>query len=235
MECERFFFSLHTHTQTFTPSKFKIVATPLQTDLPDLEHNHPPLQGAEEPQMEWPPKSMRMNGRKTRQPSWPTDASMPMRLSGTERASRALTAAKLATNWRDTSLQRPPVSRATTSRSQLSARRSSEHFRSLSSGALVQTAPSILAAKGAPKGDDKDLSRAPPWPSHRLRHSKVHVAEFRVVPHRGTGFTAHSRQSALWSKNPRLESARSTARGSVATSAVKWNPSGSSKVLIRNM
>ena len=31
------------HTQTLTPSKFKIVAMPPQTDLPDLEHNHPPL------------------------------------------------------------------------------------------------------------------------------------------------------------------------------------------------
>ena len=30
-------------TQTLTPSKFKIVAMPPQTDLPDLEHNHPPL------------------------------------------------------------------------------------------------------------------------------------------------------------------------------------------------
>ena len=44
-----------------------------------------PSNGAEAPQMECPPKSMRMNGRKTLQSSAPTDASMPMRLSGTER------------------------------------------------------------------------------------------------------------------------------------------------------
>ena len=31
------------HTQTLTPSKFKIVAMPPETDLPDLAHNHPPL------------------------------------------------------------------------------------------------------------------------------------------------------------------------------------------------
>ena len=49
------------------------------------------------------------------------------------------------------------------------------------------------------------------------------VAEFRVVSHGGPGFTAHSRQSALWSKNPSLESARPTARDSMATSAVQWN------------
>ena len=60
---------------TFTPSKSKIVAMPLQTDLPDLQDDPspPPLsQEAEATQLEWPPKSLRMNGRKTPQSSRPT-------------------------------------------------------------------------------------------------------------------------------------------------------------------
>ena len=125
------------NAQKFTPSKVKIIATPPQTDLPDLEHNHPPHQGAEK-SGRWNGHQRACEGTGARQSSWPTDASMP----------RALTAAKPSTNWRDSSLQRPPVSRATTTRRHLSARKSSEYLRSLSSRALVQTAPSILAAPG---------------------------------------------------------------------------------------
>ena len=87
-------------------------------------------------------------------------------------ASRALTAAKLSTNWRDSSLQRPLVSRATTSRRHLSARKSSDYFRSLSR-ALVQTAPSALAAPGCAV------------PSDAMAHRRVMSTASRAPKNKG--------------------------------------------------
>ena len=158
-------------------------------------------------------------------------------------ASRALTAAKLSTSWRDSSLQRPPIFK---SNHHEVTPVNTEEFRILPF--LVLPCPrkdgtvhpgrswlrSPVRSKGAPKGEvhrqlgteiQRETCREHLYGPIIVRgHSKVHVAEFCVVSNGGPGFTAHSRQSALWSKSPSLESARPTARGSVATSVVQRNP-----------
>ena len=114
---------------------------PPQTDLPDLEHNHPPPlppspQGAQAPQMEWATKELANERAQDTAIIWAhrrlhANAAEWNRAGG---ASRALTAAKLSTNWRNSWLQRPPVFKSKHHEATpVSTRRSSEYFRSLSS------------------------------------------------------------------------------------------------------
>ena len=178
--------------QKFTLSKFKIVATPPQTDLPDLEHNHPPRQGAERAAEGMTTKEL---AKERAQDTAIILAHQRLHANAAEwnragGASRALTAAKLSTNWRDSSLQRPPISRATTTRRHLSTRRSSEYLRSLPSCRRHRPSWPLLAAlRCSPppighRSTKGDLSRAPLWPNHRSRTQQgpcCGVALYRTV------------------------------------------------------
>ena len=136
--------------------------------------------------MEWPPKSLRKNG--TRQSS-PTDASMPMRLSGTERVGQH--GLSLPPSFpRTGGTPRSNVLQFLKDNHHEATPVSTEKFRILPflvlpcprADGTVHPGRSWLRCpvrrKGAPKGDvhrqlrtevQGDLSRALPWPYHRSR------------------------------------------------------------------
>ena len=176
---------------------------------------------------------------------------MPMRLRNRAGgASRALTAAKLSTNWRDSSLQRPV---------------STEEFRILAflvlpcprADGIVHPGRSWLRcrvrSKGAAKGDvHRQLGTEEQRETCREHlcgpiivrgHSKVHVAEFRVVSHGGPGLHSGARarvlpdrHAALWrpllsSGTPHSQRTSVTCRGNLTLSKMMVRKSSAS---IRN-
>ena len=132
--------------------------------------------------MEWPPKSLRRNGRKTWQSSWPTDASMPVRLSGKEQVGHhglslhelegllAPTSSSFKSNHHEATCQHggvpstcvpcPPVP---------SCRRHRPSWPLLA--ALYRPKQGRTEGRCPPpighRSTNGELSRAPPWPYHR--------------------------------------------------------------------
>ena len=119
--------------------------------------------------------------------------------------------------------ERPPRSRATTTRRHLSTLK--RYFVSLSSRALVHTSPPTLAAPGCavPSAANTHRSRdvhcklgsKEQWepccknfngPVVMRRHDHVHVTMSCVAPHCRTRLSANPGHRPLWSQCPRFES-----------------------------
>ena len=180
----------------------------LKQNLPDLEVGRQPLRGREG-LWEEPPETREMNEHRLQRASWSTFVSTPVLPSvawwvvplepDSQPSSHEL---------RASSLHRPPVSRATTTKRHLSSRRSSGYLRSLSSRALLHNGSvdggcpwlcTPLGCEGATECDiNRKLGQKSGSPEARTsiapfvirsHREEVHVPEFRVEAHCCSGLT----------------------------------------------
>ena len=174
-----FFFCV---AQKFTPSKVKIVAAP-QTDLPDLEHNHPPHQGAGG----WNGQRAceGTGARKTRQSAWPTDASMPFFFG--DQCDKVETTTECNTFLGSQSNKSTRRDRSPSVRQLAPRTGGTPHSKH---------PPTRVHRRVIHRQLGTEVQRET-CPEHLHGQNKVHVAESGVASHGGPGFTAHSRQSAL--------------------------------------